>query len=232
MTLAALNVALRSFSMRAGRLVTRVLAALMLLSAAYLVVTGGRVWWASMRDERQSVDAIVVLGAAQYNGRPSPVFEARLRHAYELWEEGVADVIVTTGGGQHPGCVDGPCYEARAAAEFLYSLGVPELRLDQSDAPARGVVREVQGTSTYGSMAGAARILRRLGLSRVVLVSDPTHALRALQIAREIGIEAESSPTRSSPAGRTAVLKAGARETLAVAVGQVVGYRRLTRLAR
>lgn len=217
--------------MRAGRLTRRVLAALLLVAAAYLAVTAGRVWWTSRLDERAPAGAIVVLGAAQYNGTPSPVFEARLRHAHELWQQGVAEVIVTTGGGQHPGCVAGPCYEARAAAEFLYSLGVPELRLDEPGAPARGVVREVDGTSTYGSMAGVSRIMQRLGRSEAVLVSDPTHALRSLQIADEVGIAAESSPTRSSPAGTGAVLRAGARETVAVAVGQIVGYGRLARVA-
>ena len=222
--------ALPSRVMRAGRLLSRGCAALVLISVAYLVVTGGRVWLTATRDERAPADAIVVLGAAQYNGTPSPVFEARLRHAYELWQQGVADVIVTTGGGQHPGCLDGPCYEARAAAEFLYSLGVPELRLDDPGERARGVVREVDGTNTYASMAGVERILDQLGLSGAVLVSDPTHALRALQIAEEVGIDAESSPTRSSPAGTATVLRSGARETAAVALGQVVGYGRLARL--
>jgi uncharacterized SAM-binding protein YcdF (DUF218 family) len=188
----------------------------LVLAAVYCGVTAAQVWWASTRDERDPADAIVVLGAAQYDGEPSPVFAARLDHALALWEDGAATTIAVTGGGQ-PGDVS---TESGAAADYLLVRGVPESAL----------LREVDARTTYESLAATARLLRARDLDRVVLVSDPTHALRTELIAEQLGLDAQVSPTRTSPTSGMTQLRQGIRETVAVAVGRVVGHRRLPRI--
>lgn len=194
---------------------TRRLVALALVGTiAYLGVTLVQVWLASRRDGAQRADAIVVLGAAQYNGRPSPVLAARLDHAASLYERGFADVIVVTGGRQ-PG---DRFTEATASAKYLARRGVPD----------RSIMREVQGRSTWESLSSAARFLAREGRVHVVVVTDPFHAARAGAIADEVGLDAAVSPTRSSPIGGAEEMVHILKETLAVGAGRIVGYRRLT----
>ena len=131
----------------------------------YYLVGLYQVWRSARSDEARAADAIVVLGAAQYDGRPSPVLAARLDHALALWEQGYAPRIVVTGGKQ-----EGDRFtEATASAEYLMSRGVPD----------SAILREVQGTSTWESLAATARILRNRGLESVLVVSDPYHSLRA-----------------------------------------------------
>jgi uncharacterized SAM-binding protein YcdF (DUF218 family) len=177
----------------------------------YLVVTFGQVWWASTRDGSHEVDAIVVLGAAQYDGRPSEVLAARLDHAYALWDDELAEVIVVTGGGQ-----EGDRFtEAFASFEYLRDKGVPQedLRL------------EVDGTNTWEQLAASARFLRREERERVLLVSSPYHAFRIVATAEELGLDATASPAEGS-----ASFGDLARETAAVAIGRIIGYRRLAGL--
>jgi uncharacterized SAM-binding protein YcdF (DUF218 family) len=144
-----------------------------------------RIWSQGSRDEQQPVDAVVVLGAAQYDGRPSPVFAARIDHAVELWKDGVAPWLVVTGGKQ-----DGDrATEAQTARAYAIANGVAE------DA----ILVEDQSRSTYESLAAVAGMLRERGLDRVVVVSDPTHMLRSLRIATDQGLVAYGSPTRTSP---------------------------------
>jgi uncharacterized SAM-binding protein YcdF (DUF218 family) len=182
----------------------------------YLVVTFAQVAHAAVYDEARPAEAIVVLGAAQYDGRPSPVFQARLDHAADLYQEGLAPVVVVTGGGQ-----PGDRYsEARAAAEYLYRRGVP-------DAAQR---REVQGRSSWESLAAAARFLRQEGIDRVLLVSDRWHSYRIETIAEEEGLVAYTSPTPTSPYTPGTTVRRMVRETGAVALGRIIGYRRLTNL--
>lgn len=187
-----------------------------LLLVGYFAVTFVQVVAASRRDRAgESAQAILVLGAAQYNGRPSPVFRARLDHAADLYDRGIAPVVVVTGGRQ-PGDT---FTEASAAAGYLVNRGVPDsaLRL------------EVDGTNSWESMAAVARFLRDEGITDVVLVSSPYHALRIEHIAAEVGLDGRSSPadTPESFAGTTGHL---IRETLAVGIGRVIGYRRLVDL--
>lgn len=184
---------------------------LLVIAVAYLGVTFVQVWMASGRDQARPADAIVVLGAAQYDGEPSPVLARRLDHAAELYAQGIAPVIVVTGGNQ-PG---DRFTEATAGANYLIRLGVP-------DAAIR---REVQGESSWESLAAAARFLRADGTTSVVLVSDPYHAMRIDGIAAELGLDAAVSPADTgTPVG--ALL----RETAAVAVGRIIGYDRLVRI--
>jgi uncharacterized SAM-binding protein YcdF (DUF218 family) len=177
----------------------------------YLVVTFGQVWWASTRDGAHEADAIVVLGAAQYDGRPSEALAARLDHAYTLWDDELAEVIVVTGGGQ-----EGDRFtEAFASFEYLRDKGVPQedLRL------------EVDGTNTWEQLAASARFLRREERERVLLVSSPYHAFRIVATAEELGLDATASPADGS-----ASFGDLARETAAVAIGRIIGYRRLAGL--
>ena len=186
------------------------------LVALYYLFNFFQVWRSARNDEARPADAIVVLGAAQYDGRPSPVLAARLDHALALWREGLAPRIVVTGGKQ-----EGDRYtEATAAAEYLIARGVPDA----------AILREVQGTSTWESLAATARILRNRGLERVLVVSDPYHSLRARETAREVGLEAYASPTLTSPVDGWSEWKRMFREAAGVGVARVIGYRRLLRL--
>lgn len=139
----------------------------------------------SRSDQGRPADAIVVLGAAQYNGKPSPVLRARLDHALALYRDGLAPLIVVTGGIGEGDRVS----EATVGRAYLVEHAVPET----------AVVVRPEGRSTEASMAAVGEWLGDHGGSRVVLVSDPFHLLRLRLEARRAGIEAYTSPTRSSP---------------------------------
>ncbi|MGD9794000.1 MAG: YdcF family protein [Acidimicrobiia bacterium] len=194
----------------------RAAVAVTMVAALYVMATVVQVWSASRADERVAVDAIVVLGAAQYDGRPSPVLAARLDHALELWQQGLAPLVVVTGGKQSADRFT----EARASADYLIERGVPDA----------AILREVQGRTSWESLAAAARILRERDLRSVLLVSDPYHAKRIAAIATELGLSAHVSSTRTSPEGDGSVLKHFVQETAGVALGRFIGYRRLLRL--
>ncbi|MGH9247113.1 MAG: YdcF family protein [Acidimicrobiales bacterium] len=182
----------------------------------YLAVTFVQVWRATGRDEARSVDAILVLGAAQYNGVPSPVLAARLDHAADLFRRDLAPLIVVTGGKR-----EGDQFtEAGAGAAYLESLGIP----------GNVIERETTSRNSWESLAAAARFLRADGITKVLLVSDPYHSFRVEAIADDLGLDASVSPTRTSPTGAWAELRAMVRETAAVAVGRIIGYPRLVRL--
>jgi len=201
--------------LRSRSLAARIAGAVLLLAVAYVGVTAVQVWSTSRRDERGPAEAIVVLGAAQYDGAPSPVFRARLDHALELWRSGVAPIVSVTGGGR-PG---DRSTEARAAADYLLARGMSD----------EDILREVEARNTWESLAATARFLRPRGLERVVLVSDPSHMHRIATIAEELGLEAEVSPTQTSPTVGLAALRQGARETVAVAAGRQADRRRRLR---
>ncbi len=190
------------------KLVVGLLAAVVL----YLGVTFVQVWRAARHDQARPAEAIVVFGTAQYNGVPSPVLAARLDHAIELYEKDLAPVIVVTGGNQ-PG---DQFTEATASANYLIQRGVPD----------EDVLREVSGTSSWQSLAAAANFLDDRQITDVLLVSDPFHSLRIRAMASELGLEGHSSPTKTSPIRGMTEARYMARETVAVAVGRIVGFRR------
>ena len=168
-------------------------------------VTGVAVWRAAHTDDASQVDrvdVILVLGAAQYNGDPSPVFEGRLRHAQLLYDEGRADTILVLGGGA-PG---DSSTEAESGRDWLVSEGVP----------SGSVVASPVGTTTLESLRAAATWMRDRGLDSAFLVSDPWHNLRVKRMASDLGIEAYASATWQS-AARTEGTRLGGyvRETLA-----------------
>jgi uncharacterized SAM-binding protein YcdF (DUF218 family) len=139
----------------------------------------------SQQDQREHVDAIVVLGAAQYNGRPSPVFRARLNHALGLYREGLAPLVVVTGGVGRGDTMS----EALVGERYLRTQGIPD-----SAVAAAG-----EGRTTKTSMTAAAAWLRPRHITRVILVSDPFHMFRLRLEARRTELEAFTSPTESSP---------------------------------
>lgn len=204
------------FGTRWFRIGWKVALGVVVVLALYVGGTFVQVWQASRDDQAQEAGAIVVMGAAQYNGDPSPVFEARLEHGRELYEQGLSDVVVVTGGRQ-----EGDEYsEAQAGARWLQEHGVPEAALRL----------EVQGRNSWESLAASARFLQEDGIDDVMIVSDPFHSKRLEEIASEVGLEAFVSPTQDSPVTGAAELRAMVRETAAVSVGRVLGYRRLMNL--
>lgn len=165
------------------------LAALLFAVVGVVVVSGAVVWRAAHRDDASRVDhadAIVVLGAAQYDGEPSPVFAGRLDHASLLWEQDRADLVLTVGGKQ-PG---DRTTEADAGRDYLIRHGVP----------ADAVVALPVGSSTWESLEAAAAHLRAHDLRSVFLVSDPWHNARVKAMASDLGLDAYASATWRSGA--------------------------------
>ena len=173
--------------------------------------TTWRIWDQGSRDDARPADAIVVLGAAQYDGVPSPIYRARLDHAIDLYEEGVAPVLVMTGG-KLPG---DRTTEADAGRTYAIAHGVPP----------EAIVVEDQGRTTLESLRTVGTMLDDRGTGPAVFVSDPTHMLRVLRIARDQGIEAFGSPTRTSPldANPPERLRATAHELGALALYFLAG---------
>ncbi len=175
--------------------------------------------WATARQDYEVPDddserpVALVLGAAQYAGEPSPALRGRLDRAVLLYQDGAVDTVVVTGGSQ----AGDETTEAKASYDYLRSVGVPDEQ----------ILLEVDGHSTYESLAAAARFLRQRDITSVVLVTDPYHARRSLLVADEVGLEAEVALTdASSPAGRLG------REALAVSAGRLFGFGRLDRYAQ
>jgi len=189
-------------------------AGILLLVVAYLGVTFVQVVQASRSDDAERAQAIVVFGAAQYNGTPSPVLRARLDHAAKLYERGYADRLVVTGG-RLP---EDRFSEAGASARYLRTKGVPD----------SSIIREVQGRTSWESLASTARILKQRGLTDVVLVSDGFHSARIGAMAAELGLNAHTSPTTTSPITGAETLPYLGKETMAVAAGRVLGFRRVS----
>ncbi|MFF2556669.1 YdcF family protein [Nocardia sp. NPDC058058] len=180
-----------------------------------LLVIGGtavRVWQVARIDDWAPADAIVVLGAAQYDGTPSSVFQARLDQAYKLFQKGVAPLIVTVGGKQ----VGDNYTEAASGKNYLKDRGVPADR----------VLAVETGSDTLQSVEAVSKALLARGKSSVVLVSDPWHSLRTRTMARDAGLSAWTAPTRTGPAVYTRESQAHGitRETFALLWYQLTHY--------
>jgi len=196
---------------RRRRLVRRGLAGFLVLVVLYLGFTTAQVFAADSWDHTRDADAAIVLGAAQYNGTPSPVFRGRLDRAFRLWEEGRVPLIVLTGGR-----AEGDRYtEAYAGLTYLKKQGVPEADLVVVD----------DGSSTWESLAASFRVLQRRGIDEVQLVSDPYHSYRLEAIAEEVGFDGKVSPTAGESTSGELL-----RESVLVAAGRIIGYRRLVNL--
>jgi uncharacterized SAM-binding protein YcdF (DUF218 family) len=183
----------------------------------YFVVSLVQVWNTGRDDSflqsRSTVDAIVVLGAAQYDGRPSPQLRARLDHVVTLWNLPVAPVVVVTGGKQ----TGDRFTEAEASRDYLVSRGLP----------VEVIVIESRGESTYQSLEAVRDEARVNQWQRVVLVSDPYHLKRAQLVAAELGMAAEVSATRDGVVSGSGALRRNVREALGIMVGRITGFRQL-----
>ena len=168
------------------RHLTRLLAAALFGGLLVVAYTSYRIWDQGARDEGRPADAIVVLGAAQYNGRPSPLFEARLDHAVRLYHGGIAPILVVTGGKGRPDDVT-----TEAAVAKRYAI--------QHDVPEEAILVEDQGRTTLESLRTVGAMLHERDLASAVFVSDRTHMLRVLRMARDQDIQAFGSPTTTSP---------------------------------
>jgi uncharacterized SAM-binding protein YcdF (DUF218 family) len=165
----------------------------LLVAASVYTVALAAVLVTSQHDQRRPVDAIIVLGAAQYNGRPSPVLRARLDHAIGLYREGYAPLIVVTGGVGRGDTIS----EAIVGRRYLVAREVPD----------ESVFAQPVGRSTRTSMTAVAQWLHGRGLRRVLLVSDPFHMFRLRLEAHRTALEAYTSPTESSPISDNPVLE-------------------------
>lgn len=161
----------------------------LLISALVVVGTAFRIWYVARGDDRAHADVIVVLGAAQYNGEPSPIFEARLEHARVLYQQGVAKRVVTIGGKQ----AADKHTEGEAGAAWLRQHGVPK----------SATIAVGKGIDTLTSLQAFAEVAEERRFTSGVIVSDPWHSLRARTMAKDLGVEAWTSPTHSGPIVQT-----------------------------
>jgi uncharacterized SAM-binding protein YcdF (DUF218 family) len=141
--------------------------------------------WIGEHDQAAPADVIIVLGAAAYDARPSPVFEERLRHGIDLYRRGLAPQLIFTGG------------FGGAGARFAESQVGRRYAL-RSGVPARAILIETVSRTTRQNLQQAARLMQARGLRRAIIVSDPLHMARAMRLAREEGIDALASATPTS----------------------------------
>jgi len=189
------------------KIMRRVLIGIVTAVVLYFVVTTALVAVWMDKDEHPKVDAIVVLGAAQYDGRPSAIYASRLEHAVDLYRSGVAPLIVFTGGNE-PG---DRFTEGGSGARWAMQHGIP----------ADATLVEETSRTTYENLKGAKRVLDmhlRREHPKVVVVSDPFHMFRAMKQAGDLGLVAYPSPTRTSPisASHASLTAAVLREDIAL----------------
>lgn len=158
---------------------------LLLAALIWLLAVAGWVVWVGHDDQARPSDAIIVLGAAAYDARPSPVFEERIRHGLALYRQGLAPRLIFTGG------------FGGASARFAESEVARRYAL-RHDIPDEAILIETHSRSTRQNLIYARDLMREHGIRRVILVSDPLHMARALRLSRELGIDAVASATPST----------------------------------
>lgn len=183
--------------------------AVMIAMGAYFALTFASLWHAGNFDNGKKADVIVVMGAAQYDGRPSPLLEARLQHAWELWSvEKRAPLIALTGGKR-----EGDRYtESEAGQMWLLEKGVPQ----------SAIVMETVGESTWQSLEALAPVLRDSQVSSVIMVSSDWHVARAASTLEDFGFSVATSAATVST--RSSKFREWARETVGVGVGRIIGF--------
>ncbi len=186
---------------------------IVVLGIGYYGITLYQVHSTGTSDQTRPVQAIVVMGAAQYDGRPSPQLAARLDHVVGLWGQGVAPVVVVTGGKR----AGDRFTEAEASARYLTARGVP----------AAAILEENQAHNSYDSLLGVRDLLAARGLSSVLLVTDPYHSLRVRLVSQELGMTAYVSPTRTSPVRGGRAVNKEMKEAAGISLGRIIGFRRL-----
>ena len=157
---------------------------LLLLALLWLAAVAAWIVWVGQRDQAATADAIIVLGAAAYDARPSPVFEERIRHGLDLYQRGYAPVLIFTGG-----YGNGARFaESQVARRYALKHGVPE----------SAILIESSSRTTRQNLEQARKLMQQRGLHRVIVVSDPLHMSRALRLSHELGIDALGSSTPST----------------------------------
>ncbi len=195
------------------RLFRRLILVVIIALLAYPGWLAFRVWDQSHNDEVTGADAIVVLGAAQYNGKPSPVLKARLDQATYLWEQDLSDFFIVTGGKQ-----EGDRF-TEAHASHMY--------LEQRGVPPENIFEEESGTTTLESLEHVRDIATERGIHSVLLVSDPLHSERIKRMARDLGFEeAYTSPASYVNLNRSRETKV---KELVREVGSLIVYEVLKR---
>lgn len=162
----------------------RIFAALAAAAFIYLIVITAGIVSFSAKDETRPADAAIVLGASVYDNSPSPVFRERINHAVDLYEEGYVDAIIMTGGVGEGNIRS----EADIAREYAEEQGVP----------AESIYKEESSKVTLENLANARQIMREQDMDTALVVSDPLHMKRAMLYARDLGMDAYSSPTPTS----------------------------------
>lgn len=198
------------------RVLAKVGAVAVSIVVTYVLVCVGQVWLLGRTDQARPTQAIVVMGVAQYDGRPSPQLQARLDHVLTLWNAGLAPLVVTTGGNQ-PG---DRFTEAEASRRYLVEAGVPE----------SAILFENEGSSTLESLQRVDSLLDAQDIAEVVIVTDAYHAARSRLVARSLGLQAHVSATPSSVVVGGENLRRHVQEGVGIALANFIGFEQLERL--
>lgn len=158
---------------------------LLLVVLFWLAGVAAYITWVGQRDDARPADAIIVLGAAAYDAKPSPVFEERIRHGIDLYKRGLAPKLIFTGG---YGGVGARFSESQVARRYALRQGVPD----------KAILIESLSRNTHDNLRQASLLMQQHQLHDVIVVSDPLHMARALRISKELGISAVGSPTPTS----------------------------------
>ncbi len=187
----------------------------LLLAAAiflYFAVTLVQVWLTSRHYEPRPAGAILVMGAAQYNCRPSPDLQARLDQAVTLHRQGYARLVMVTGN-KKPG---DRCSEAESGARYLESKGVPT-----------GDILEAGGDTTYENIVEAAHVLGSHGVKVVLVTTDPFHEDRSMAISSALSLSPSPTPTQTSPITGWSTAPYFLKEAVGVGLGRIIGFNHL-----
>ncbi len=197
---------------RPVRWALRLVVLLVVAIAVYFGVTLVQVWLTSKEYAPRPADAIVVMGAAQYNGVPSPDLQARLDEALNLYQKGYAPLVVVTGSKQK-----GDAYtEAEAGARYLEAHGVPS-----------HAIVEAGGNDSWSNLTDASAELKSRGVHSVLVVTDPFHEDRSMAIASTLGFQPYPTPTHTSPISGLATGPYFLKEGLGVGLGRIIGFQNL-----
>lgn len=158
---------------------------LLVMALLWLLGVAAYIIWVGQRDDAEPADAIIVLGAAAYDAKPSPVFEERIRHGIDLYKRGLAPALIFTGGYGGKGA---RFSESQVARRYALRQGVPD----------KAILIESLSRNTHENLRQASQVMQQHNLHKVIIVSDPLHMARALRISRDLGIQAVGSPTPTS----------------------------------
>ena len=158
---------------------------LLVLALLWLVGVAAYIIWVGQRDDAAPADAIIVLGAAAYDAKPSPVFEERIRHGIDLYKRGIAPTLIFTGGYGGKGA---RFSESQVARRYALRQGVPD----------KAILIESLSRNTHENLRQASQVMQQNNLHKAIVVSDPLHMARALRISKDVGIQAVGSPTPTS----------------------------------